>query len=479
MSARHRPLSEEKIKPFRLVKYFTFSGLVVIFLVTLIMTILNTHWVKTMQRQKSEEYAHALVENLNHQVFLQFIVPTGIKFGRVQLRNPDQFERMDTVVRSTLHSFKIKDLNIYSMANTISYSFDEQRVGVVTVGGAALEQAKLGRSSSKLIQSGSFLEILLGFPREVQLVTYAPLRWEEPFGRITDTVLGVIEIVQDLSDDYQTIYRIQILVVITSTILMGALFTVLLFVVKRGESIIERRADERLQLKEQLNRAEKLSAMGEMVASISHEIRNPLGIIRSSAELLKKKVMQVDPANPMPDIIIEEATRLNGIITDFINYARPRLPKPSACRVEEVIEKIVAFLAPQIEEKRCTIRKDYRHPLPEVLADAPMLHQSLLNLFINAMQAMPEGGEIGVTLYVTDHGLTLDIEDEGAGIPVELLDKIWDPFFTTKDKGTGLGLGIVKNIIEAHGGRIGIANREPRGARATVTLPLRPAEGRG
>ncbi|RPJ06577.1 MAG: two-component sensor histidine kinase, partial [Deltaproteobacteria bacterium] len=108
--------------------------------------------------------------------------------------------------------------------------------------------------------------------------------------------------------------------VITCTVLMGALFVVLLFVVKRGEAIIEQRAEERLRLKEQLGRAERLSAMGEMAAGISHEIRNPLGIIRSSAELLKKKVAKIDPTSAIPDIIIEEATRLNGIITDFINF---------------------------------------------------------------------------------------------------------------------------------------------------------------
>ena len=165
-----RHLSEERIKPFRLVKYFTFSGLVVIFLVTLILTILNTHWVKSMQRKKSEDYAHALIENLNHQVFLQFILPIGMKYGKVQLRNQEQFERMDNVVRSTLHSFKVEDLNIYSMNNTISYSFDEARIGVNAVGGTAFEQAKSGRSSSKLVQRGSFMEILLGFPKEVNLV---------------------------------------------------------------------------------------------------------------------------------------------------------------------------------------------------------------------------------------------------------------------------------------------------------------------
>jgi signal transduction histidine kinase len=267
------------------------------------------------------------------------------------------------------------------------------------------------------------------------------------------------------------------LVVITCTVLMGALFVVLVFVVKRGESIIERRAEERLRLKEQLSRVERMSAMGEMAAGISHEIRNPLGIIRSSAELLKKKVAKFDPANALPDIIVEEASRLNGIITDFINFARPRSPKLSPCRLDDVIEKTLTFLAAQIEERGYRIEKAYQNPLPEIMADGPLLHQSLLNLFINAMQAMPDGGRIGVSLRAEGGHARIEIEDAGQGIPADLLDKIWDPFFTTKDKGTGLGLGIVKNIVEAHGGSIRIANREPRGARVMIDLPVRKLEG--
>ena len=101
-------LSEEKTKPFRLVKYFAFSGLIVIFLVTLILSLLNTHWVKSMQRKKSEDYAHVMIENLNHQVFLQFIIPVVMMTGKIQLSNKEQFERMDNVVRSTMHSFKVE-----------------------------------------------------------------------------------------------------------------------------------------------------------------------------------------------------------------------------------------------------------------------------------------------------------------------------------------------------------------------------------
>ncbi len=466
-------LPEEKIKPFRLVKYFAFSGLIVIFSVTLILSLLNTHWVKSMQRKKSEDYAHVMIENLNHQVFLQFIIPVVMMTGKIQLSNKEQFERMDNVVRSTMHSFKVETVNIYSMDNRISYSLDPAMVGRRNYGGTGYQQARMAKWNSKLVQRGNFLQILLGFPKEVQLITFAPLRQESKVGKISGRVLGVVEIVQDLSEDYKTIFNIQILVIITCTVLMGALFVVLVFVVKRGEGIIQKRAMERLRLKERLAHAERLSSMGEMAAGISHEIRNPLGIIRSSAELLKKKVAKVDPENTIPDIIVEEASRLNRIITDFINYAKPRSPKFAGCQVQDVIDKNIAFLEAQINDQGYVIKKNYQNSVPEIMADSTMLYQSFLNVLINSMQAMPDGGRILIEVSAGDHLVTVHFDDEGQGIPHENLEKIWDPFFTTKEMGTGLGLGIVKNIIESHGGSIQIMNRPVRGARVTIELPLK------
>ena len=466
-------LPEEKIKPFRLVKYFAFSGLIVIFSVTLILSLLNTHWVKSMQRKKSEDYAHVMIENLNHQVFLQFIIPVVMMTGKIQLSNREQFERMDNVVRSTMHSFKVETVNIYSMDNRISYSLDPTIIGRRNYGGTGYQQARMAKWNSKLVQRGNFLQILLGFPKEVRLITFAPLRQESKVGKISGRVLGVVEIVQDLSDDYKTIFNIQILVIITCTVLMGALFVVLVFVVKRGEGIIQKRAMERLRLKERLAHAERLSSMGEMAAGISHEIRNPLGIIRSSAELLKKKVAKVDPENTIPDIIVEEASRLNRIITDFINYAKPRSPKFAGCQVQDVIDKNIAFLEAQINEQGYVIKKNYQNSVPEIMADSTMLYQSFLNVLINSMQAMPDGGRILIEVSAGDHLVTVHFDDEGQGIPHENLEKIWDPFFTTKEMGTGLGLGIVKNIIESHAGSIQIMNRPVRGARVTIELPLK------
>jgi signal transduction histidine kinase len=465
--------AEEKVKPFRLVKYFTFTSLIVIFIGTLVLSLLNTHWAKTMQQKKSEDYANLLIENLNHQVFLQFIIPVALKFGKIQLSDKKQFERMDKVVRSTLHSFKVDLVNIYDMDNTISYSFDHSVIGKENSGGKGYEDAILGMSTSRLIQSGNWFRILLGFPQDSRLITIAPLRAEQPLSRISGPVLGVVEIVQDLTDDYKTIFDFQIRVITTSSVVMGALFLALLFVVKRGESIIEKRAQERLKLKEQLSRAEHLSTLGEMVAGISHEIRNPLGIIKSSSELLKKKMASYDPSNAIPDIIIEESIRLNYIITDFLNFAKPRIPNLMACDVEAVLEKNINFLASHIEKEGYTVEKYYDNNIPEITADSDMLYQAFLNILINAMQAMPEGGKIHVAIQSTDNTVKIFFEDEGEGIPQDLMEKIWDPFFTTKAKGTGLGLGIVKNIIESHSGSVQISARPGAGARVKVELPVK------
>ena len=284
----------ERTKPFRLVKYFTFTSLIVIFIGTIILSLLNTHWVRSMQYQKSEDYALLLIENLNHQVFLQFILPVGLKYGKIELRNQEQFERMDSVVRSTLHSFKVEMVNIYSKNDIIAYSFSPELVGMENLGGTFYKNALDGQSSSKLVQNGDFWEILLGIPKEIKIITFAPLRAEKPLSPISGPVLGVVEIRQDLSSDYRKIFKFQVVVIGTISIVMGILLLTLIYVVKRGEGIIEKRAFERIRLKDQLAQAKHLSSLGEMVAGVSHEIRNPLGIISSSAELLNKKMAPQD-----------------------------------------------------------------------------------------------------------------------------------------------------------------------------------------
>jgi signal transduction histidine kinase len=459
-------------KPFRLVKYFTLTSIVVVFAGAIVLSALNIHWARQMQIQKNQDYALLLIENLNHQIFLQFIIPTILKQGSIHLREAAQYELMDKVVRSTLHSFNVDMVNIYDLDNTISYSLDKDIIGKRNAGGTYYQDALDGQHRTRLEQRGNFLQLLFGIPDESKIITYAPLRAEKPLSRFPGPVLGVVELVQDISSEYQAIYRVQIRVILTSTAVMLILFLILLLVVRRGEEIIEKRALERLKLEEQLARAKHLSNLGEMTASISHEIRNPLGIIKSSAELLKKKLQNLDPTNPMPGIIVEEASRLNDIITDFLSFARPPQPTLRPGHLGPLIDKALNHLSKEIENRQIEINTQFDEGLSAVMIDNDMIYQTLLNLLLNAMQAIKKEGRIDVTLTAQGEQVKLRLRDSGPGIDESILDKIWDPFFTKKEKGTGLGLGIVKQIVEAHKGQISISNASEGGASVEILLPL-------
>ena len=466
------PLLDEKTKPFRLYKFFTLTSFFFILVGTIVLSSLNMHWARKMQFSKSEDYALLLISNLNHQIFRQFILPLSLSGEEVRLSEKHQFERMDTIVRGTLHGFNVERIKIYNLKNIIIYSFDQEMMGIKDIGGTGYQNATIGNQTSKLEQSGNFWQILLGFPKEIRITTFAALHAEESLAVTTGPIFGVVEIVQDITDDYRTIFKFQVLVVLTIMLVMGILFIVLISVVKKGEETIEARARERLRLKEKLNRAEHLSSIGEMVAGVSHEIRNPLGIIKSSAELLKKKVKKLDPSNTIPDIIIEEGTRLNNIISDFLNFAKPRQPSLTECQIEDIIKKNIDYLSADALKKGYILDYHSNGDIPVMMADGDMLYQAFLNILINAMQSMPDGGRVMVDIIGDNNRVVVNFKDNGDGIDEEIIDKIWSPFFTTKERGTGLGLGIVKNIVEAHGGKIKITNRELRGVDVMITLPV-------
>ncbi len=460
-------------KPFRLVKFFTFSSLVIMFMATIVISALNAHWVRNILLQKSEEYANLLVENLNHQIISRFMIPTLVQYGEIRLRRKEQFLLMDKVVHSTVHSFNVEMVTIYDEKNIISYSFDQSRIGQENAGGVHYEKAMKKVATSRLLQQGSFLELLFWYPQETKIITFAPLRADKQIGLgSSGPVLGVVEIIRDVSDDYKAVFKLQGMIIGSCFIVMGILFIVLRFVVKHGETIIEKRAEERLRLEEKLRQTEHLSAIGEMTAGVSHEIRNPLGIIKSSAQLLKKKMTRLEIQSNIPDIIVEESSRLDRIITDFLDFAKPKIPDFHPCKIEGIIEKNIAFLSPQIEENDIRVTTEIAANLPEIQADSAMLYQAFLNILINAFQAMEYKG--CVTIRAQHHSgiVTVNFIDDGKGIKAEAIKKIWVPFFTTKDTGTGLGLGIVKNIIEAHNGTITISNQQPCGANVEITLPV-------
>ncbi|EIM64449.1 two-component system sensor histidine kinase NtrB [Desulfobacter postgatei] len=462
-------------RPFVLVKAFTVSSLVVMLTATIVIAALNAHWVRKILLEKSKEYNQLLVENLNHQIFLRFVWPVVFKHGEIKLREPSQYQLLDTVVKNTLHSFHVEMVNIYATDNVIAYSLDKAQIGKKNAGGVHYEKAMKKKVTSKLVQQGNRIELTFWFPQETKIVTFAPLMQEVQLTREKDRmVIGVIEIIRDVSDDYQQVFKLQGLIVVSCATIMGILFLILRFVVKHGESIIERRAEERLKLEEKLRQTEHLSAIGEMTAGVSHEIRNPLGIIKSSAQLMEKKMAKLDPSSNIPGIIVEESTRLDRIITDFLDFAKPKIADLRPCCLEDIIEKNITFLSSLDEHKDIKIIREYQGSLPvsDILGDSAMLYQAFLNIFLNAFQAMDQtDGSITIATWHEPGFVHASFTDTGPGIDEDVLKKIWTPFFTTKEMGTGLGLGIIKNIIQAHHGEISITNAQPSGTRVEIRLP--------
>ncbi len=482
-----RPEARENITPFRLVKYFSLTSLVVILVATLLLSVFISQRAKNELLRKSEQYALLVATNLNHQVFTQFVIPTVLKFGRVQLSNPSQYERLDKVIRNTTHGFKIDSVEVYDLNELVTYSTDSSLLGQPGLGGIDFKLARQGKSSSRLISRGGFLGFELGsIAKQRKLKTYIPLRMERPLSREGGHILGVFEITQDISEDYAAITRFQNIIIASFVVMMGLLFFVLLLIVKRAEGIIARRAEESRRLEEQLHQSEKMASLGEMVAGVSHEIRNPLGIIGSTAELLYQKTEKGDQKRQLGKIIMEETTRLNTIVTDFLDFARPTTPHFEECQVDKILERNLKFLEVELEKRDIEVLVRLAENGRPVYADADLLYRAFLNIFVNAMEALDEGGTIQVVTRYKDFQedtLEVIISDTGSGISQETMGKIFDPFFTTRQTGTGLGLPIVRNIIEGHGGTIRIQSppqelkeAENRGTAIIISLPVNPGK---
>jgi signal transduction histidine kinase/putative methionine-R-sulfoxide reductase with GAF domain len=222
----------------------------------------------------------------------------------------------------------------------------------------------------------------------------------------------------------------------------------------------------------QLIRSEKLAALGQLAAGIAHEIRNPLTsiniLIHSMTENLPPEHSRWEDLK----VIEEEISRINEIVDQFLRFARPSPPLLGKVEVSPLFEETLQLLRPQIERQKISVQKDFRS-LPPVTADKEQMKQVILNLLLNAIQAMPKGGRLDLSGQVStdDQWVQLSILDSGIGIPPEDIEKLFDPFFSTKEGGVGLGLSIAHRIIDQHHGKIEIESRPEQGTVFKLWLP--------
>ncbi|MGC8841951.1 MAG: GAF domain-containing protein [Candidatus Sumerlaeaceae bacterium] len=228
----------------------------------------------------------------------------------------------------------------------------------------------------------------------------------------------------------------------------------------------------------ELLRKERLAALGEMAATVAHEIRNPLTSVRGFAQRIQRRA--ADLADPKiaeyTAIIMEEVDRLNKFIKDVLDFARHAKPTYELVNLNTVVAEALTFVQDEFRRKEITVVHDLAPDLPPTVCDRMQMRQMLLNLLQNARSAVPRGGMVIVRTQNTGKYVRIRIVDNGHGIPRDVLPKIWSPFFTTKTHGTGLGLALVQRIVDDHRGRIFIRSREGCGTIVNVQLPLVKSE---
>ncbi len=242
-------------------------------------------------------------------------------------------------------------------------------------------------------------------------------------------------------------------------------------VLVRVEDLVDADSEE-----EVFRNTERLISLGELSARVAHEIRNPLTGVRTTVQFVASKLRVGDSRRQDLDDVLKELDRIEQIITDLLLFARPQAPRPVPTNAREVLDKVLDNLTLRCREAGVEVERDFDEELPNVLIDPDMAQQVFLNLAINALQAMPEGGTLKMSTGLRRTRskkayVDVVVADTGAGIPDEVKDKIFDPFYTTRSMGTGLGLSISLQIAREHGGNLTARNSAQGGAVFKFSLP--------
>ena len=224
-------------------------------------------------------------------------------------------------------------------------------------------------------------------------------------------------------------------------------------------------------LEEELRRRDRLTALGEAAMVIAHEVRNPLGIIKTSTEVVRKRTMLAAADDKLLGYVVDEVRRIERLIREFLDFARPKSPAKVPIRLRALAERVTAGAAVELQKNHVQLSIAETTPEVDALVDIDQLHQALLNLVLNALDAMPGGGGITITISATETEAAITVSDTGTGIEADVAEKIFNPFFTTKAKGTGLGLAKVQHVAEAHGGAASCVSAPGKGASFTIRLP--------
>ena len=460
--------------PIGVARFLSWISLFLILACNILLSVLITNQARDTMLQKQKNFALLTAESVNYQIYRRYSIPLSLG-GRalVYLDRPTQFEPLDQVVNSVMQGANVVSVRIYSHNSAVTFSTFPSELGKRDI--APPQVAKVRNTDQPEF------EIISKIPAWRSMFSLSPkpesyvLRVTFPLNTQNRLLsfegdgpkLDILEFSQDITSDYESIIRFQWSILGMAVVSSLILFALLQVFIKRAEKVLQERMHEKELLEKELHQNEKLASMGRVVSSIAHEIRNPLGIIRSSAELVLRRQKKDDECNPNPssnnstaliEAIHDEACRLSTTITDFLDYARPKVLTSQAVNLNTIVDQALIFLGNSLAENNIRTNKQ----MPEeviVSGDKDLLYRAIYNILANSAQALNQNGEILVSAQVSENHVLLDITDNGPGFSEEALQKGLDPFFTTKDGGTGLGLAIVQSIIISHEGTITLSNQ--------------------
>jgi len=475
------------VKPFNLIRYFAVASLGVV--VTLALVTAYT-FSRNLEQSLTEEaglYAQDISSSLNRVIFSDFVLPREREGHPFDLEDPAQRRGLDAIVANRVQGLRILTVILFDRSGTIVYSNKPDYIGYRSIDNPGLTSALSGKPASLLKRAE--LERNPLSPGHDLLETYSPFYELDPASGHRGELIGVLELYQDARPITAKIAQGQRQILLATAGLMVVLFLALFAIVRRGHQRIteltralersnedlEQRVRERtLEIEtaqRQVAQSAHLAAMGEMAAAVAHEIRNPIGMIQSAAQLLESGPELPERERKLLRAIREETGRVGRTVSEFVGFATPPAPSRSVTDPAGIVDRVQTMLKPEAERRGVELVVALDPQAPKIRVDPELIYRALTNLVLNAIQVQRAGGRVEVrTSRCAPGEVGLHVVDSGPGIPAEDLPRIFDPFFTRRPGGTGLGLSVVQRVVTAHGGHIDVTSR-PEHTEFTLRFP--------
>lgn len=475
--------SVDKGLPFGLTRFLSWISLILILASSVMLAFFIGNSARNTLLLRQQQYAMLMASNLNQQIYRRFTLPTFLAFGRIALRQSMQYQQLDDVVQSTILGLHLESLRIYGADRVVNYSINQMELGRTDITPASMERVMSSGipffetlSSVNMLSAMFMLKIPDG---SYSLRTMFPLTVDlgisESTGKPESLVTGVLEITQDITDDYDSVVRFQWLILATCLGSSTILFAILQFFIIKAERTLAERMSRNRKLEAELHQNEKLASMGRVIASIAHEIRNPLGIIRSSSEFLIRRTPEQEKGSPAQRIltaIFDESCRLSQIVNDFLDYARPRVPRQDRVDLNALLNQATGFLDGEMKRLGVECVRDTEGSL-FVLGDKELLYRGRLQ---------HPGQRLSGHRDQRDHpyprrtpGRRHDralVPRQRPRFPARPAAQASRSLLHHQRSRHGPRPAIVNTIITSHNGKLLLTNPEDGGAMITILLPV-------